>query len=220
MSIYLHTLPKRRLGVRALAPWMEIRSPIASDAMNKAKTLDAAIRPIAPGFRMLGQALTVRAVAGGIAPLLHALSLARPGDVLVVDAGGHADNAVLGGNMTNEAMRRNMAGLVIDGAIRDLAEIRDYGIPTFTRAVTPAGPNFADTGDVGGPVSCGGVLVNAGDLVLGDDDGVVVVPRAKMAAVLDACQATLAAEAEWDRRITAGEAFTQILDLPPMKPAP
>lgn len=220
MPIYLHSFPKRRLSAKALAPWMEIRSPIASDAMNKAKTLDAAIRPIAPGYSMLGQALTVRAVAGGIAPLLHALSLAKPGDVLVVDAGGFADNAVLGGNMTNEAMRRGMAGLVIDGAIRDLAEIRDHGIPTFTRAVTPAGPNFAETGDVGGPVSCGGVLVNAGDLVLGDDDGVVVVPRARMATVLAACQATLAAEAEWERRIAAGEAFTRILDLPPMEPAP
>ncbi len=220
MSIYLHSLPKQRISKSALALWAEIRSPIASDAMNKAKTLDAAIRPIAPGFRMLGQALTVRAIAGGITPLLQALSLARTGDVLVVDAGGFADNAVLGGNMTNEAVRRGMAGLVIDGAIRDLAEIRDYGIPCFTRAVTPAGPNFAEVGDVGGPVSCGGVLVKSGDLVIGDDDGITIVPRGQMAAVLEACRATLKAEAEWDRRIGAGESFAEILNLPPMEPAP
>ena len=220
MAIYLHPLPKRRLGEKALAPWAEIRSPIASDAMDKAKTLDAAIRPIAPGFRMLGQALTVRAIAGGIVPLLHAISLARPGDVLVVDGGGYADNAVLGGNMTNEAVRRGITGLVIDGAIRDVAEIRDYGIPTFTRAITPAGPNFAETGDVGGPVSCGGVLVKSGDLVIGDDDGITIVPRSRVAAALAACQATLKAEAEWDRRIAAGDTFADILDLPPMEPAP
>ena len=220
MTIYLHPLPEQRLHDDDLAPWAGIRSPIASDSMNKAKTLDAAIRPIAPGFHMLGQALTVRAVAGGITPLLHALSLARTGDVLVVDAGGFADNAVLGGNMTNEAVRQGMAGLVIDGAIRDVAEIRGYGIPTFTRAITPAGPNFAEIGDVGGPVSCGGVLVHSGDLVIGDDDGIAVVPRGQMAAVLAACQATLAAEAEWDRRIAEGEAFSDILNLPPMEPAP
>ncbi len=220
MTVYLHALPKRRLSKKALAPWAHIRSPIASDAMNRAKTLDAAIRPISAGYVMLGQALTVRAIAGGITPLLHALSLARPGDVLMVDAGGYAQNAVLGGNMTNKAMRQGMAGLVIDGAIRDLAEIRDCGIPCFTRAVTPAGPNFAETGDVGGPISCGGVLVKTGDLVIGDDDGITIVPRGQMAAVLAVCRTTLTAEAEWDRRIAAGETFTEILKLPPMEPAP
>jgi len=220
MTVYLHALPKRRLGAKALAPWVPIRSTIATDAMNKANALDAAIRPIKAGYEMLGQALTVRAMAGDITPLLHALSVAKPGDVLVVDAGGYADNAVLGGNMTNEAMRQGVAGLVIDGAIRDVAEIRDHGIPCFTRAVTPAGPNFSEIGDVGGPVSCGGVLVKSGDLVIGDDDGITIVPRGQMAAVLEACRATLKAEAEWDRRIGAGESFAEILNLPPMEPAP
>jgi regulator of RNase E activity RraA len=220
MTVYLHALPKRRLGAKALAPWAHIRSTIATDAMNKANALDAAIRPIKTGYEMLGQALTVRAMAGDITPLLHALSLARPGDVLVVDAGGYAQNAVLGGNMTNEAIRQGMAGLVIDGAIRDVAEIRAHGIPTFTRAVTPAGPNFSQIGDVGGPVSCGGVQVKTGDLVIGDDDGIVIVPRGRMAVVLETCQATLQAEAEWERRISAGEVFSDILDLAPMEPAP
>jgi regulator of RNase E activity RraA len=220
MTVYLHALPKRRLGAGALAPWAPIRSTIATDAMNKANALDAAIRPIRAGYEMLGQALTVRAMAGDITPLLHALSLTKPGDVLVVDAGGYADNAVLGGNMTNQAMRQGMAGLVIDGAIRDVAEIRGYGIPTFTRAITPAGPNFSGIGDVGGPVSCGGVQVKTGDLVIGDDDGIVIVPRGQMAAVLAACQETLKAEAAWERRIGAGETFADILELPAMEPAP
>lgn len=220
MTVYLHALPKRRLGAKALAPWAGVRSPIATDAQNKANALDAAIRPIKAGYQMLGQALTVRAVAGDITPLLHALSVARAGDVLMVDAGGYADNAVLGGNMTNEAVRQGMAGLVIDGAIRDVAEIRDMGIPCFTRAVTPAGPNFSQIGDVGGPISCGGVQVKTGDLVIGDDDGITVVPKARMAEVLATCQETLKAEDEWDRRINAGDRFADILDLPPMEPAP
>jgi len=203
MSIYLHALPKRRLSAKALAPWAAVRSPIASDAMDKANALDAAIRPIKAGYVMLGQALTVRAMPGGIAPLLHAISVAKPGDVLVVDGGGYPNNAILGGNMTNEAVRRGMAGLVIDGAIRDVVEIRDYGIPTFTRAITPAGPNFADIGDVGGPISCGGVAVNTGDLVIGDDDGITIVPKARIGEVLATCQETLKAEGKWDRRLNA-----------------
>lgn len=220
MVVHLHALPKGRLGAKALAAWEDIRSPIASDSMNKAGTLDAAIRPLKAGYLMLGQALTVRAMAGDITALLHALSVAKPGDVLMVDGRGHADNAILGGNMTNEAVRRGMAGLVIDGAIRDAAEIRDHDIPCFTRAVTPAGPHFGHTGDVGGPISCGGVVVNTGDLVIGDDDGVTVVPRARMAAVMAACRAILTAEEEWVRRIESGEPFAEILDLPPMEPAP
>ncbi|MDP6345394.1 MAG: RraA family protein [Alphaproteobacteria bacterium] len=210
----MHRLPGRRLGARALAPWREIRTTIATDAMNRANAMAAAIHAIKPGYEMVGQALTVRAIAADISPLLYALSVARPGDVLVVDAGGHTDNAVLGGNMANEALARGMAGLVIDGAIRDVAEIRELGIPTFTRAVTPAGPHAGQVGEVGAPVSCGGVIVQCGDLVLGDDDGVVVVPRQRMAEVLAACQQTLAAEAEWQRRIAAGDSFRDILELP------
>ncbi|MBT5191657.1 MAG: RraA family protein [Rhodospirillaceae bacterium] len=220
MTVFLHALPKRRLGAKALAPWADIRSPIATDSMNKANALDAAIRPIKAGYEMLGQALTVRAMAGDITPLLHALSVAQAGDVMVVDGAAYTQNAILGGNMTNEAVRRGMAGLVIDGAIRDVAEIRDLDIPCFTRAVTPAGPNSSFIGDVGGPISCGGVQIKTGDLVIGDDDGITIVPKARMAEVLAACQATLQAEGEWERRIAAGEPFSDILELPPMEPAP
>ncbi len=219
MAVHHHPLPKRRLGAKVLAEWGDIRSPIASDSMNKAGTLASAIRPIKAGYQMLGQALTVRAMAGDITPLLYALSLAGPGDVLVVDGAGHTENAILGGNMANEALRQGMAGLVIDGAIRDVAEIRDLDIPCFTRAVTPAGPNFSYIGDVGGAISCGGIIVNSCDLVIGDDDGITIVPRRRMNAVLTACRETLKAEAEWERRIAAGDSFSDILDLPPMEPA-
>ena len=220
MVIHLHALPKHRLGAKALARWADIRSPIASDSMNKAGTLAAAIRPIKPGYRMLGQALTVRAIAGDITPLLHGISQTKPGDILIVDGGGCMDNAILGGNMAKEASCRGVAGLVIDGAIRDVAEIRELDIPCFTRAITPAGPNYSYIGDVGAPISCGGTLVESGDLVIGDDDGVTVVPRRRINKVLTVCRETLAAEAEWDRRINAGESFTDILDLSPMELAP
>ena len=220
MPVHLHALPKHRLSAKALARWADIRSPVASDSMNKAGTLAAAIRPIKPGYLMLGQALTVRAIAGDITPLLHGISQTKPGDILMVDGGGYVDNAILGGNMANEASRRGVAGLVIDGAIRDVAEIRELDIPCFTRAVNPAGPNYSYIGDVGAPISCGGTLVESGDLVIGDDDGVTVVPRRRIDSVLTACLETLAAEAEWDRRITAGESFTEILALSPMEPAP
>ena len=220
MVIHLHALPKHRLGAKALARWADIRSPIASDSMNKAGTLAAAIRPIKPGYRMLGQALTVRTIAGDITPLLHGISQTKPGDILIVDGGGCMDNAILGGNMANEASCRGVAGLIIDGAIRDVAEIRELDIPCFTRAITPAGPNYSYIGDVGAPISCGGTLVESGDLVIGDDDGVTVVPRRRINKVLTVCRETLAAEAEWDRRINAGESFTDILDLSPMELAP
>lgn len=220
MPVHLHPRRHRRLSEEERAAWADLRAPIISDSMNRARTMAAAITPVAPGLRLLGQALTVRTIAADITPLLYALEIAEPGDVLVVDAAQHVDNAVLGGHMNNEALKRGIAGIVIDGSVRDVEELRTSGMPVFSRGITPAGPHSGLIGDVNLSISCGGVTVDPGDIVIGDDDGVVVVPLDRADDVARRCREHLDVEAEWAWRIAAGESFARILDLPPAEDAP
>ncbi len=220
MPVFLHPRRHRRLSDEERADWQALRAPIISDSMNRARTMAAAIKPVGPGMRLLGQALTVRTIAADITPLLYALEVAEPGDVLVVDAAQHVDNAVLGGHMNNEALRRGLVGIVIDGSVRDVEELRSSGMPVFSRGVTPAGPHSGLIGDVNLSISCGGVTVDPGDIVVGDDDGVVVVPLDRARDVLQRCREHLEIEADWARRIADGEGFARILDLPPPEDAP
>ncbi len=213
MTITIHKAEFERLSEAELAPWRAARTPLLSDAMAAANTLSAELRPLDRGTAFVGQALTVRAIAADLLPGLQALKLARPGDVLVIDAGGHKDNAVLGGNMNSQARAKGIVGLVIDGAIRDVAEIRASGMPTFARAVTPAGPHKGGVGEVNGVISLGGVAVAPGDLICGDDDGVVVVPLARRAEILAEHDRIRSLERDWAKRLAAGEDFLAILGL-------
>jgi regulator of RNase E activity RraA len=127
--------------------------------------------------RLAGPALTVLTRPGDNLAVHHAIDLAEPGDVLVVDAGGHVDRAVMGEIVYRYAVARGIAGVVIDGAVRDGAEIAAGPMPVFSRGVTHTGPWKNGPGEVRGPVSVGGAVVCCGDIVVGDADGLVVVPR-------------------------------------------
>jgi len=123
-----------------------------------------------------------------------ATALLRPREVLVIDAGGYEDVAVWGGIATRSAIARGAAGIVIDGAVRDVAEIRELGFPCYARTAVPRGPHKGWGGVIDGPISCGGCPVAPGDIVLGDDDGIVIVPLARRQQVYEACQAKLTQE--------------------------
>jgi regulator of RNase E activity RraA len=135
------------------------------------------------GARMAGPALTVRTPPGDNLAIHKAVDLARPGDVLVVDAWGYSDRAVVGGLLVRYARAQGIAGLVIHGAVRDLADLVELGLPVFARAVTHVGPYKNGPGELRGPVGIGGTVVAQGDVVVGDEDGVVVVPQARLAEV-------------------------------------
>ncbi|MFJ7217482.1 RraA family protein [Amycolatopsis sp. NPDC098790] len=136
------------------------------------------------GTPMAGTAVTVRTRAGDNLAVYRAFGHCRPGNVLVVDGGGALDQALMGDIMTSYAERAGLAGVVVDGAIRDVAAIRRRPFPVFARGVTHRGPHKNGPGEVNVPVSIGGMVVHPGDLVVGDEDGVLAIPVADAPAVL------------------------------------
>lgn len=148
-----------------------------TDAMNRMGTLHPSIKPIVePKGPIVGPAVTVKARAGDNLLIVKGILLCQPGDVLVVSAGGSDDQALWGGVLSTLAISRGIVGLVTDGYVRDVAEMRTAGLPVWARGVIPTGPSADGKGEVNTPISCAGVPVHPGDIVVADSDGVVVVP--------------------------------------------
>lgn len=161
-------------------------SPTAvAEQVDRAQILSAEIRPLWEGAQVNGPAYTVRCAPGDNLMLHAAIHRAPAGSVLVVD-GGDASHAIAGGNVCAVAHRRGIAGLVIDGAIRDVREIRDLGFPVFARAVVPKPGLKAVVLPLQQPVKCGGVLVHPGDFIAADEEGIVAVPADRVETVLTA----------------------------------
>lgn len=213
MAIQRHEIAFETLSAEVLESWRAIPPAVASDCMNRTQYMAAAIKPVRPGTTLAGQARTVTSMVGDNGVSHVATSLLRPGEVLVIDARGCEDAAVWGGVATRAAMARGAAGVVIDGALRDAAEIRELGFPCFARAVIPGGPHKGFGGVIDGPIACAGCPVKPGDIVLGDDDGVAVVPLERQAELMEACQAKLAQEVDWLAAIEEGRSMTDVLGL-------
>ncbi len=176
MSVRLHDAAFRQLTKDDLDGWAGAEAAGVSDCLERSMAMDGGISPLDPAMRMIGQARTVRCMTADNSALHAAINLARHGEVLVVDAAGHLGNAVWGGLMTHAAVKREIAGLVIDGAVRDREDICSLGFACYARGCVPAGPHKGFGGAIDCPVSCGGVAVQPGDLVVADGDGVTVVP--------------------------------------------
>jgi regulator of RNase E activity RraA len=137
---------------------------------------------------------------------LHkALDLAQPGDVIVVDAGGALNTAIIGAMMSSYAKTRGIEALVIDGAIRDVEELAAVDFPVVARGATPNGPYKTGPGEIGYPIACGGLSIASGDLMLGDEDGVLVIPRSEVAAILGLAEAKHKLEKSWEVEIAANK---------------
>jgi regulator of RNase E activity RraA len=183
-----------------------LRTTDLSDGMRRSGTM-AGMAPITvPAPRMLGFAVTVSAPVGGFDMVKMGLERCRAGDVLVVAARGDTSNALWGGNLSLGAQRRGVAGFVTDGAVRDVEEIGELGFPVFARGTAvSAAPIEMPYGEVNTPVACGGVVVNPGDLIVGDADGVVVVRPADVEDVARATEAVLAGHRSVRAVLEAGE---------------
>ena len=143
--------------------------------------MDHGIKPLAPRMRIVGTAMTVALRPGDNLFLHKAIYLSGKGYVLVADGKGFSHGAAWGEMTTRAAMAIGIEGIVLEGFIRDLAEIRELGFPVFARGTVPGGVNRMGPGAVNTVISCGGITVRPGDLVLGDEDGVVVIPRDRIA---------------------------------------
>ncbi len=215
MALELNDAPAGLLNPNDLAPWREIPTAVISDDMNRTGAMVSAIKPVANGLTLAGQALTVRAFVGDNAAPHYALTKAWPGCVMVVDARGHTDTAVWGGLLMYAAKAKGVAAVIVDGAIRDVAELRECGVPVYARTSVPNGPQKAWGGGVNVTVQCGGVTVNPGDIVVGDDDGVVAFSPDKASSLLEKCRARIANEANIMAQIDAGKSTVEIMKMPP-----
>ena len=171
-----------------------------SDADKALAVLDPAIRAMIPDVRMAGPAYTVTAHDDHL-PVMSALAEAAPGDVIVIGGDG-GTRALFGELFATEARRRGLAGIVADGYCRDLRGLRAIGLPVFARGTTPRSGTTVSRAPHGATVGCGGVVVHPGDIVFGDDDGVLVATAARIAAALDAAEAIARSE----RAILAAQA--------------
>ena len=176
-----------------------------SDVLELESVMRIGIRPLWPAMpRIAGPAFTVRTAKHDNLMLHAAIYRAEAGDVIVVEAGDE-EMAVAGGNVCAVAQRRGVAGFVIDGVIRDVAESRANGFALFARGVSPIPGAKDGPGEINGTITCGGVAVHPGDVIVADEEGIVVVPRARAAEVLKRAEAKAAADAaetldNWERK--------------------
>lgn len=182
------------------------------EAAGKIGVLPPAIKPIAPHFRVCGPAVTVHSPGGDNLWLHRAIYAAEPGDVLVVHVSDKFDHGYWGEIMSTAAQVRGLGGLVIDGCVRDVALLREMAFPVFSRGlcIRGTGKDFGARGWVNFPILIQGVTIEAGDLVFGDEDGVVVIPAQRAAQVLDAAAKRAETERGIVERLKAGETTLRI----------
>ncbi|MFI1988460.1 RraA family protein [Actinoplanes sp. NPDC020271] len=177
-----------------MSAFREVSPTTLADVLGRDQVMDIGIRPLwGPVPRVAGPAFTVRCEPGDNLMLHAAIYRAEPGSVIVVES-GDLDYALAGGNVCAVAHRRGVAAFVLDGLIRDLGEVRERGFPVFARGVIPIPGTKSKVGSHGEPVRCGGVTVVAGDVVVADEEGVVVVPAGRHDEVLAAATVKLAKE--------------------------
>ena len=183
--------------------------PVANiaDNMNRMSCMNSRIRPLnsAP---LLGTAITVKTRPGDNLMLYKAIDMAQPRDIIVVDGQGDLTNSITGELMITLMKEIGISGLIVDGAIRDLGAIREMDFPVYAVGVQPKGPYKDGPGEINVPISCGGIVVNPGDILVGDDDAVVVILPQDAPEILQKAKATVAKEAgimeaiknnKWDR---------------------
>jgi 4-hydroxy-4-methyl-2-oxoglutarate aldolase len=187
-------------------------SATVHEAAGQVTPLDPAIRALAPANRVAGPALTVRCARRDNLAVHRAIAAATEGSVLVVDAGGDAAG-YWGEILTVAAMARGIAGLVIDGGVRDTRPIVERGFPVWSRHVAIGSCVKVDPGEVGGRVTVGSVEIGPGDIVVADADGIVVIPGSSVPAVLEAAERRIAREAELFERLRAGELTIDLLGI-------
>lgn len=184
----------RRVDTGVVAAFAKLPVANVSDVMSRMAAGGPRLRPMHAGGFMGGPAFTVRTRPGDNLMVHKALDLAEPGDVVVVDAGGDLTNAIIGEIMTTLAEKRGLAGIVIDGAIRDSTELRASSFPVYAAGVTHRGPYKDGPGEINVSIAIDGMVIEPGDLVIGDGDGLLCVPFDAVAAVLKAAQAKQASE--------------------------
>ncbi|MDM0108357.1 RraA family protein [Variovorax sp. J22R24] len=205
MNNGLRILQRRRAVALDLArQFLDVPVANVSDCMSRMTAGGPRLRPMHSGGRMAGPALTIKARPGDNLMIHKALQIAKPGDVIVVDGGGDLTNALVGEIMIGDAAGQGLGGMVLNGAIRDAAAIRQGSFPVFAAGVTHRGPYKDGPGEINVAISIDGMVIEPGDLVIGDDDGFLCVPFDDVLALLAAARKKQEIEARMVADIEAG----------------
>ncbi len=211
-GVVIPTTLFKRAGEEEIQRVLEMVSTAnLSDAMHRGGVLDG-VKPLFPGIHMVGRALTVRTYPGDWAKPVEAIDAAQPGDVLVIDAGG-VGPAIWGELATHSALQKGLAGVIIDGAIRDSGDIAKLGFPAFSRLVLPNAGEPRGFGEIGVPIRIGNVRVETGDWILGDDDGVAVIPQRMAVEYTNRAMDVLEKENRIREEIKEGRTLAEVTDL-------
>jgi 4-hydroxy-4-methyl-2-oxoglutarate aldolase len=217
MSVIVHPT-KADLTDAEIAAWREIPVAIAVDLSHESQ-IDPAIRPINPPGkqpRLFGRAVTVAVTPPDFGAVVHALEHAGHGEVLMIAAGGDAVTAMIGEILSGHLRNRGAAGVVCDGAVRDVATLGGWSdFAVFSRAITPRGPTSAAGGTINAPVTIGGRPVSPGDLVIGDDDGLVALSPETVRNKIRDAQARIAREEGWIKSLAAGKSVVETFGVEP-----
>lgn len=213
MAIIRYKGDYEALDATTLERWKGVPPAVAGDCLNRTASMAGRVSPLHPDMRIIGHARTIRVMAGDNACVHAAIPLMRQDEIIVIDAGGNPDVAIIGEILVTAAKHKGVAGFVIDGAARDVAELRSGDVPVFASASVPAGPHKGFGGSIDGPISCGGVSVQTGDLILGDADGVTVVPLGQAAAILEAGEAHVRKETDMLAQLAAGKTTAEMLGI-------
>ena len=213
MAIQRYTSSFKTINSASLSKWKEIPAAVIADCMNRTNVMSSRISPVARGMKLLGQARTVDCFVGDNSASHVAVSMLKPGEILVIDAKAHLDTAAWGGIMTLAAIKQKAGGVVIDGAVRDVEELCELGLPIFSAGTVPKGPSKGFGGVIDGIISCGDCAVKPGDLIIGDDDGISVVQLDKEEQLLKSALKKLDEEEITMSEIEAGTLPYMRLDL-------
>jgi regulator of RNase E activity RraA len=191
-------------------------SCVFADVQRRRGVMHSSIKPISNGT-LVGPALTVKLSPGDLQDCLDALPVAQSGDVIVVDAGGETETSIWGGLMGGLCLQKGVRGAIVDGAVRDIDELRDLEFFLFSRSVTARGTHTMyskrkDELDINVPIQCGGIVVNPGDMIIADENGITVVPNTEVESILKLAKEQAEREEETRKAIAAGKTVDELLE--------
>ena len=223
MTVTIHAVPHCDLTQDEVQAWRSVPVAVAVDLARDIGQIDPAIRPLKPPGQqpfLFGLAVTALCEPPDFGAVVHALDMTGPGDVLVIAAAGNAEFAMIGEILGGYLQQRGCVGLICDGAVRDVAALSGLAnFSVFSRFITPRGPVSASHGSVNCPVVVGGQIVHPGDLIIGDDDGLVALNPLSIRKHIAGAKAKVAKEETWIASLSSGRSPREIFGLEPAQDA-
>jgi regulator of RNase E activity RraA len=213
----IHSPSATAIPADLVARWQNVPAAIIADVSKGACQIDPDIRPLRPAGqqpKLFGRAVTALCAPPDFGAVLRVLDLVKKGDVLVIAAQGNRQHAMIGEILGGHLRRLGAAGLICDGAIRDVSELAGWKeLSCYSRSITPRGPTGASLGEVNATVTFGGLQINPGDLIIGDDDGLVSLSPAHASSLIGDAEAKIALEVEWQKKLASGMNIAETFGL-------